>query len=40
MWLIEKDTPVVGTRRITVLVKLLDQTVKPGVTVQMSMVRQ
>jgi len=40
MWLIEKDTPVVGVRRITVFVKLLDQTVRPGVTVQMSMVRQ
>ncbi len=40
MWLIEGNTPVTGVRRITVLVTLLDQTVKPGVSVQMSMVRQ
>jgi prepilin-type N-terminal cleavage/methylation domain-containing protein len=39
-WLIEANTPVQGTRRITVLVTLLDQSVKPGVSFQMSMVRQ
>jgi hypothetical protein len=39
-WLIEANTPITGTRRITVLVTLKDQSVKPGVSVQMSMVRQ
>ncbi len=39
-WLIEANTPVSGTRRITVLVTLTDQSVKPGVSFQMSMVRQ
>jgi prepilin-type N-terminal cleavage/methylation domain-containing protein len=38
-WLIEQDQPVAGVRRITVLVTLLDQTVQPPVTYQMSMVR-
>jgi type II secretory pathway pseudopilin PulG len=39
-WLIEANTPVTGVRRITVRVTLLDQSVKPGVTSQMSLVRQ
>jgi hypothetical protein len=39
-WLIENNTPVQGTRRITVLVTLTDQSVKPPVSFQMSMVRQ
>lgn len=39
-WLIEANTPVTGVRRITVHVTLLDMSVKPGVNVQMSMVRQ
>jgi type II secretory pathway pseudopilin PulG len=39
-WLIEANTPVTGARRITVLVTLVDQTVKPGVSMQMSLVRQ
>ena len=39
-WLIEANTPVQGTRRVTVMVTLLDQSVKPGVSYQMSMVRQ
>jgi type II secretory pathway pseudopilin PulG len=39
-WLIEANTPVQGTRRITVLVTLTDQSVKPQVSFQMSMVRQ
>ena len=39
-WVIEQDKPVVGVRRITVLVTLLDNTIKPPVTFQMSMVRQ
>jgi prepilin-type N-terminal cleavage/methylation domain-containing protein len=38
-WFIEKDTPVAGVRRITVLVTLLNQSVQPPVTFQMSMVR-
>ncbi len=38
-WLIEKDAPVPGVRRITVLVFLEDQTVRPPVSFQMSMVR-
>jgi Tfp pilus assembly protein PilV len=38
-WLIEANTPVAGTKRITVLVTLMDQSVKPGVTFQMSTVR-
>jgi prepilin-type N-terminal cleavage/methylation domain-containing protein len=39
-WLIENNTPVQGTRRVTVLVTLTDQSVKPSVSFQMSMVRQ
>jgi Tfp pilus assembly protein PilV len=39
-WLIEANTPEIGTRRITVLVTLLDQSVKPSVSFQMSLVRQ
>lgn len=38
-WVIEQDQPVVGLRRITVLVTLSDQTIQPPVTFQMSMVR-
>jgi prepilin-type N-terminal cleavage/methylation domain-containing protein len=38
-WVIEQDQPVAGVRRITVLVTLMDQTVQPPVTFQMSMVR-
>lgn len=38
-WMIEQDKPVAGVRRITVLVTLMDQTVQPPVTFQMSMVR-
>lgn len=38
-WVIEKDTPVTGVRRITVLVTLMNQSVVPPVTFQMSMVR-
>jgi len=43
-WLIEAglgdgNTPVTGTRRVTVLVTLLDNTVQPTVTFQMSLVR-
>ena len=39
-WVIEQDLPVAGVRRITVLVTLMDQTVQPPVTYQISMVRQ
>ncbi len=39
-WLIEANTPVTNVRRITVRVTLTDQSVKPGVTTQMSLVRQ
>ena len=46
-WVIEADSPVAGisaiclpgTRRVTVLVTLMDQSVQPPVTFQMSMVR-
>jgi len=38
-WVIEKDAPVTGVRRITVRVILQDQPVHPQVTFQMSMVR-
>jgi prepilin-type N-terminal cleavage/methylation domain-containing protein len=38
-WLIEANQPVVGVRRITVSVTLLDQSVRPGVNFSMSMVR-
>ncbi|MGO8791812.1 MAG: prepilin-type N-terminal cleavage/methylation domain-containing protein [Terriglobia bacterium] len=38
-WVIEQDEPVAGVRRITVLVTLMDQTVQPPVTYQMTMVR-
>lgn len=40
-WLIENNVPVTGLRRVTVKVTLTgDNSVKPGVSVQMSMVRQ
>ena len=38
-WIIEANQPVSGTRRVTVLVTLMDQSVQPPVTFQMSMVR-
>lgn len=38
-WVIEQDQPVTGARRVTVLVTLLNQTIQPPVTFQMSMVR-
>jgi Tfp pilus assembly protein PilV len=38
-WMIEADTPVTGVRRVTVLVTLMDQTVQPPVSFQMSLVR-
>jgi FlaG/FlaF family flagellin (archaellin) len=38
-WIIEKDQPVVGIRRVTVLVNLLNQSTAGTVTFQMSMVR-
>jgi len=38
-WVIEQDRPVTGVRRITVLVTLMDLTIQPPVTFQMSMVR-
>jgi prepilin-type N-terminal cleavage/methylation domain-containing protein len=38
-WTIEQDQPVAGVRRVTVLVTLLDLTVQPPVTFQMSVVR-
>lgn len=38
-WVIEADQPVVGVRRITVLVTLMDQTIRPGAVFQMSIVR-
>jgi len=38
-WVIEQDQPVAGVRRITVLVTLVDKTIQPPVTFQMSMVR-
>lgn len=38
-WVIEQDQPVVGVRRVTVLVTLMDATIKPPITFQMSMVR-
>ena len=39
-WLIEANTPVAGTRRITVLVTSLNGMVSPPVSFQMSMVRR
>jgi prepilin-type N-terminal cleavage/methylation domain-containing protein len=39
-WVIEQDQPVAGVRRVTVLVTLVDATIQPAVTFQMSMVRQ
>ena len=39
-WMIEKDTPVVGVNRITVLVTLVDPAPIQNVSFQMSMVRQ
>jgi len=38
-WLIENNTPVNGVRRTTVLVTLMDNSVRPPVTFQMSAVR-
>jgi prepilin-type N-terminal cleavage/methylation domain-containing protein len=38
-WLIEANQPVTGVRRLTVLVTLMDSSVQPTVTFQMSMVR-
>ncbi|MGD1154512.1 MAG: prepilin-type N-terminal cleavage/methylation domain-containing protein [Terriglobia bacterium] len=38
-WVVEQDTPITGVRMITVLVTLLDNTIQPPVTFQMSMVR-
>ncbi|MGH9439347.1 MAG: type IV pilus modification PilV family protein [Terriglobia bacterium] len=38
-WIIEANSPVTGVRRVTVLVTLLDASVQPTVTFQMSMVR-
>ena len=38
-WLIETNTPANGVSRLTVLVTLLDQTVQPPVTFQISAVR-
>jgi prepilin-type N-terminal cleavage/methylation domain-containing protein len=38
-WVIEQDTPVTGVHMITVLVTLMDSTVQPPVTFQMSTVR-
>jgi hypothetical protein len=38
-WIVEMNQPVANVRRITVQVNLLNQTVQPPVTFQMSMVR-
>jgi len=38
-WIIEKDSPIAGVRRITVLVTLENGFMNPPVTYQMSMVR-
>jgi prepilin-type N-terminal cleavage/methylation domain-containing protein len=38
-WTIEQDTPTLGVRMVTVRVTLLDNTIQPPVTFQMSMVR-
>ena len=38
-WIIEQDTPVVGVRRITVVVQVVDKTDQPAANFQMSMVR-
>ncbi|MBI3670408.1 MAG: prepilin-type N-terminal cleavage/methylation domain-containing protein [Acidobacteria bacterium] len=38
-WIIEKDTPVAGVKRVTVWVTLENQFVRPPVSFQMSMVR-
>jgi len=38
-WTIEQDVPIPGVRRITVQVALMDQSVRPPVVFQMSMVR-
>jgi len=38
-WVIDQDVPVTGVRRVTVLVTLVNQTIQPPVTFQMSMVR-
>jgi Tfp pilus assembly protein PilV len=39
-WIIEQGQPVVGVRRVTVVVTLQNQATASGVTFQMSMVRQ
>jgi hypothetical protein len=39
-WIIELNQPVAGVRRVTVRVTLLNQSVQPPVTFQMSTVRQ
>jgi len=39
-WIIELNTPEAGVRRVTVLVTLLNQSVQPPVTFQMTTVRQ
>ncbi len=38
-WIVEKDQPVAGVNRITVSVTLLNQSVRPPVSFQLSMVR-
>jgi len=38
-WLIEKDEPTPGLRRVTTMIQLEDNSVQPPVTFQMSMVR-
>ncbi|HMD97406.1 MAG TPA: prepilin-type N-terminal cleavage/methylation domain-containing protein [Terriglobia bacterium] len=38
-WVIEANSPIAGVRRVTVQVTLLDSSVKPPVTFQMSLVR-
>ena len=37
-WVVAKDTPVAGVRQITVLVTLTNQTLKPAITYQVSVV--
>ena len=38
-WIVEKDQPVAGVNRITVLITLVNQSVQPPVSFQLSMVR-
>jgi len=38
-WVIEQDQPLAGLRRVTVLVTLMDSSVQPPVTFEMTMVR-